>query len=261
MIGFLNERSLEEHVNWEAALRLFLDAAQELLAVQAPLMKDSTFFLDANFKKRFGSLSFRGDVQGLIRQVVFSERYYRCWRPGRTSVDVDEYLCDDPRLELRDESLGEATEVKLRDRALDAAVLSAADSEFRNQDQLAVSKNSSGNQALLRNITSLELVKRWLTQQRGYYAPDSRDSPKDFQTVLEKAPQRFRFTGKVERRGSRKIFEERETGRLYYVCDAHSGRSAHLEVFAANDQHLGKADINTGDVNVSQRIKGRTLKL
>jgi hypothetical protein len=167
MIGFLNERSLEEHVNWEDALRLFLDAAHQLSAVQAPLMKDSAFFFDPNFRKRFGSLSFRGDLQGLIRQVVFSERYYKCWRPGRISIEVDVYSCDVPRLELMDESLCEATEVKLRDPTQDAAGFSAADSEFRDREELAISNTSSGHQAVLRNITSVDLVKRWITQQRG----------------------------------------------------------------------------------------------
>ena len=261
MIGFLNERSLEEHGNWEAALRLFLDAALELSAVHTRLMKDSSFFFDTDFKRRFNSLSFSSDLQALIRQVVFSEKYYTCWRPQRVSVDVEDYSCDDPRLELRDESICEATELKLLDRALDAAILSAADSVFRDRAQVAVSKDSSDQQIALRNITSLAFVKQWITQQRGYYDPTSHDAPKDFQTILEKAPQRFRPTAKVARHGWRRIFEEMETGRLYYVCDAHPGHSAHLEVFSANRQHYGKADIDTGDVGLSTRVNGRTLKL
>jgi hypothetical protein len=258
MIGFINERSLEEHGNCERALLLFLDAAHQLIAIQAPLMKDSEFFSDAAFKKRFGSLSFPADVRGLIRQVVFSERYYKCWRPGRISTD-DIYSCATPHLDLLDESLCEATELKIRDPDLDVAALTAADSEFRHYEELVVSNSSSGHQVALRNITSFELVTRWITQQRGYYSPNSRESPKDFQTILAKSP-RFHPTGKVERYGSRQIYEDSETRRLYYVCQKHSGSSAHLEVFSPDKQHYGKADIDSAEL-ISPKIKGRSLKL
>ena len=59
---------------------------------------------------------------------------------------------------------------------------------------------------------------------------------------------------------SRQIFEEIDTGRLFYVCEPHPGGSAHLEVFMANE-HVGKADINTGEVDVSKKRAGRRLRL
>lgn len=82
-------------------------------------------------------------------------------------------------------------------------------------------------------------------------------APRDFQTVLQKAPHR---SGRVERRFSRRIFEEIATGRLYYVDEGHPGHSAHLELFSPNREHLGTADIVNGTLNAADRIAGRMLK-
>ena len=261
MIGFLNERSLEEHVDWEAALRLFLNAAQELSTIQTRLFRDSGFFFGGDFKRRFNSLGFPEDVRALIRQLVFSERYYNCWRPQRVSNDSDLYSCANPPLQTHDESICEAAEQKLRNTEWAISLVSAVDSAFGNQDQIQISKDASCQVAELRNATSITMVKQWIAEQRGYYDPSSSSAPRDFQTILEKSPERFSPTGKVERRCSRKIFEETETGRLYYVDDAHPGHSAHLEVFSPNHEHLGTADINTGEINVYKRVNGRRLKL
>jgi hypothetical protein len=261
MIGFLNERSLEDHINWEVALQHFLEAAQELLVFQTPLLKDSRFFMDANFKKRFNSLSFSNDLKPLIRQVVFSDRYFSCWRPDRVSNDLADYHCEAPSLRLKDESICEATELKIQEPKSDVAVFSAQDSLFGDRVELRVSRESSGEEMILLNLTSVSTVKVWITKLRGFYDTESHEAPKDFQTILDKDPSRFHATGKIARHGSRRVFEEIATGRLYYVCDAHPGHSAHLEVFSPSHDHVGKANIHTGVVNESLKVKGRTLRL
>jgi hypothetical protein len=262
MIGYLNERSLEDHVDWAAALRLFLAAAQELSVIQMRLFRDSDFFFGEDFKRRFNSISFSVEVRPFIRQLVFSERYYNCWRPQRISTAGDYYSCSNPRLRTCDESICEAAEQKLRHNESDIGLLSAADSEFGSRDQVLLSKDVTTQEAELRNSASITMVKRWIAEQRGYYDPSSSSAPRDFQTILEKAPERFRPTGKVERRFSRKIFQEIATGNLYYVDEGHPGHSAHLEVFSPNGkQHLGIADIDTGEINEFERVKGRQLKL
>jgi hypothetical protein len=103
-------------------------------------------------------------------------------------------------------------------------------------------------------------VQEWIAQQKGHFDPDANLVPRDFQTVLEKAPARFRRTGKVERRFSRRVFEETATGRLFYVDEGHPGHSAHLEVFDANRQHVGTADIKTGTVDTTKKVNGRELR-
>jgi hypothetical protein len=261
MIAFLNERSLEVFNDWSSCLSLFLVAGQELSTVTPLLYKDSGFFSHPDFKQRFNSLSFPKDQRALIREVAFGSRYYRCWRPDRVSRDSEDYFCSNPSLELRDESICEAAERKVANIQASVSLVSAHDSAFGHGLPVRVSKVSTAQTVEIGNATCLDAVKRWIASERGYYDPNSRSAPRDFQTVLQKAPERFRPTGNIERRFSRRVFEEIATGRLHYVDEAHPGLSAHLEVFSASGEHLGTADIHTGELNTSSRINGRRLKV
>jgi len=149
----------------------------------------------------------------------------------------------------------------LTDPGESLSLLSAPDSSFDHIDPIVVTKGSTQQSVDLRNATSIQLVKQWIVGQRGYYNPASTYAPRDFQTVLLRAPHRFHPTGKVERGFSRSIFEETARGRLYYVDEGHPGHSAHLEVFSANREHLGTADILNGTLNATNRVAGRRLKL
>jgi hypothetical protein len=261
MIGFLNERSLEEYGDWIASLTLFLKAAQQLLKIGSLRLKDSRFFSQPDTIRRFNALAFPKDQRALMQDLVFGSRYYNCWTQGRFSIEAENYACADPALDLLDESLSEAAERKLAQAAEAVSVLSAPDSAFRDKRLVTVSKLSSGQAVELRNASSVEAVMQWIVSERGYYDLNSQSAPLDFQTVLVKDPGRFHGTGRRDRRFSRRIFEEIATGRLYYVDDGHPGHSAHLEVFSANREHLGRADINTGAVDFTTRENGRTLKL
>jgi hypothetical protein len=261
MMGFLNERSLEEYGDWVTSLGMFLKAAQELANVGPSLFKDSRFFSRPDVVRRFNSLAFPKDQRALMRDLVFGSRYYKCWTPMRLSTETDNYACADPQLDLIDESLSEAAERKLAQAADAVSVLSAPNSAFQNKRLLTVSKLSSGQTIELRNATSVETVTQWIVLERGHYNLDSQSAPRDFQTVLIKDPARFRATGRVERRFSRRVFGEIATGRLYYVDEGHVGNSAHLEVFSANGEHLGTAEINTGELDVTAQVNGRSLKL
>jgi hypothetical protein len=265
MISFLNERSLEEHGNWLMSLQLFLKSAQQLSKVGSLLLKDSRFFARAEFLRQFNSIAFPEDFprdqRALLRELVFGNRYYRCWTPDRLSDEAETYSCADPALNLLDESLSEAAERKLVQAAEAVSLLSAPDSPFRDKRLVTVSKHSSGQAVELRNASSVEAVMRWIVSERGYYDVNSQSAPLDFQTVLVKEPGRFQGTGRRERRFERRIFEENDTGRLYYVDHGHPGHSAHLEVFSPNREHLGTADIDTGVVDFTTRENGRILKL
>jgi len=259
MLGFLNEQSLVGHESLESGLIFFLSAAQELSTTDAVLLKDSSFFFSGDFAKAFNRLGLPKDARALIRELVFGQRYYKCWRPQRLSDEADVYTCVEPKLVTHDTSICEAAERKIRDHNLSASIVSSADSPFRDVYRFLIRKNSTEQQAELRGLTSVEMVENWIAEQRGYYDSASSTPPKDFQTVLVKSRDRFRITGKIER-GGRKVFEEIETGRFFYVCSGHPGESAHLEVFSKNHEHLGKADINSAVVDDSKRINGRRLR-
>jgi hypothetical protein len=261
MAAFLNDRSLEAYNNWAGALTFFLFAAQELLPAGFSLLKDSRFFGDHSFSRQFNHLGLPRDQHALILQVVFGNRYYKCWTEDRASNEAERYTCADPSLDLVDESLSEAAERQFRQGADRVSILSASDSAFHNKKSINLTKNSTQQSVELRNAVSLDAVREWLAAERGFYDPASRSAPHDFQTVLVKQANRFRATGKFDRKFKRKIFEEIASGNQYYVDDAHPGHSAHLEVFSATGEHLGIADVNTGTLDVTDRVEGRKLKL
>ncbi|RRK00193.1 hypothetical protein Ga0100230_019720 [Opitutaceae bacterium TAV3] len=172
----------------------------------------------------------------------------------------DQYTCHNPQLTLQDESLAEAAEVGLQ-RAPDTGIVSASSSIHFSEGSIVITKTATRQVSKLKNVISLENIQRWVSQQRGYYDPRSKSAPKDFQTVLVKNPTRFRKTGNFYRGSDRRIYQEIETGHLFYVDDAHPGRSAHLEVFDSDGNHLGIADIHAGVIDSAQKVPGRTIKL
>jgi hypothetical protein len=261
MIGFLNEHSLQDHNDWRGALGMFFLVVHELRSAQAALFRDSRFFVSGHFKRRFNLIGFPKDQRAVVQRLVFSEEYCRCWTPARISNAESAYSCLKPPIDLKDESLCEAAETKNAHSEAAIVMISAFDSTFGGHDPVEVAKTDWNGAIELRNATSLAAIKEYIAEQRGYYDPVSRVAPKDFQTVLAKAPTRFRRTGKVERRSSRQVYEEIESGRLYYVDDAHAGQSAHLEVFSAAGEHLGVADVATGTLDEFRKVDGRRFRV
>ena len=262
MFGFLNERTLEPFNNWENALQFFLQVALELAqsGTQFRLRRDDEFFHKPEFTQRFNHLKLARDTRALVQQLAFTPRYYEAWRPERMSSDVDVYACAEPVIDLQDESASEAAERKLCEAGLEILLFGAKDSAFGSVQPVHINRKASPQPiATLTNVSEIESLKKWLSRQRGYYDLDSPASPRDFQTVLEKVP-RFSFTGKVERKFSRRVFLESSTGRFFYVDDGHPGRSAHLEVFSATYEHLGTAPIDSGILDTSTRVNGRKLR-
>jgi hypothetical protein len=138
-------------------------------------------------------------------------------------------------------------------------MVSSTGSAFEALKYFAMTEEDGGAVANLSNIASPEALLKLLAQQRGYYDPTSTEPPKDFETILVKAPERFVSTGKRHGQSDRKIYRELATGYLYYVDNLHYGASAHLEVFTAAGEHLGTANIETGELDASKRRSGRWL--
>jgi hypothetical protein len=259
MLSFLNERSLEPYTDWSASLTLFWRAASELGSAKVSLYRDSHFFESSLFKARFSALSLASDLRGLVREMVFGNRYFACWRPERQSNAEDVYQCVDPPTELLDESLAEAAERKFRDTDDEVSVISAADSAFASLDRVEIQKLVSGDLTHVMNIVSIDRVRAWIADQPGFYDRTSLFPPKDHQTVLEKQSERFIPTKHRELSG-RRIFREANTARQYYVDNLHRGLDAHLEVFDAGGSHLGEADVDSGTLVPRTAVKGRVLR-
>jgi hypothetical protein len=255
MIVFLNERSLEPYTDWGAALYLFWEAATDLTG-NALLLKDSCFFLGPDFKRRFqpSMAGFNPQIRAVLREIAFSERYWKCWRPSRVGEDDQLFVCENVGLELIDETLCEAAERDLRAKDTRVRTVSAPDSECGKHEWLSLRKVATAERAELPNGTSVGDVRKWIIDERGVYDPSSTVAPLDFQTVLVRDPTRFQRTNRMWHVAGRdrRIYMEIATANLLYVDEGHWGPSAHLEVFNANGDHLGEADIASGVLDASK---------
>jgi len=264
MVAFLNERSLEEHANWGAGLRLFWEAATELSG-KAELFRDSSFFFGPEFKQRLGHAlaGAPSELRPLLRQIAFSNRYWKCWRAERISGEDEVFCCENPRTLLRDESICEAAERKLRNGEMTIGVISIMGSTFSRKPRLYSVKQSTQNRVELRNADSVALVRQWIADERGYYDAASSSAPKDFQTILEKDSDRFQRTGRFQNVAGkdRRVYLEVCTGRRFYVDEGHPGHSAHLEVFDSDGRHFGVADIATGEVDITRKDNNKRMSL
>jgi hypothetical protein len=280
MIAFLNESSLAPYGDLRRGLILFWKAALELKSAEAERYKDSQYFQQVAFKKKFAALKLPPpppgaevedqdelekrlpqDLQGKLREVAFGDVHWQCWRPQRHSDEQDEFSCWEPQQVMRDNSLCEAAELKLQQAGSEVGIVNAEDSAFAKITRLKVSKVGSEQMAELLNFGSIKLVRRWIANQHGYYDPASTVAPKDFQTILEKDSDRFDRTHRYWNVAGkdRRIYKEKGTGRQFYVDEGHPGASAHLEVFNADGKHIGEANINTGVVDTSKCVEGRGI--
>jgi hypothetical protein len=191
--------------------------------------------------------------------MSFSERYWRCWRSERSSDSQEQYHCEPPGSELSDCSISEGAERMLLFEGDPVGVASAADSCFGQSDRIGAIKQRTSEASELVSISELGSWQKALASQPGHYDPAVNQVPRDFQTVLVKDSGRFRRTGRIEPGFGRKVYEEVSTGRLFYVDDGHPGHSAHLEVFDSLGVHLGIADIDSGELDSSHRVAGRSL--
>jgi hypothetical protein len=96
----------------------------------------------------------------------------------------------------------------------------------------------------------------WQCWQAQYHA-GLRRPPRDLETVLIEAD-RYVRVGRFERNGRRQVYRELGTNRLFYVDNKHHGLGAHLEVFDAQENHLGTADLH-GNVDATRAVNGRTI--
>lgn len=90
------------------------------------------------------------------------------------------------------------------------------------------------------------------------YTADAKRPPLDEQTILVNTDL-FEPTGKREQ--GRIRYRRKENGEIWYVDNAHYGRSAHLEVFDADGVHIGKCQIHDIKTFINRPTRGRTIEI
>jgi hypothetical protein len=180
------------------------------------------------------------------------------WRESPIHLADDSFVC--ANLQVRDTSLAELAERKLRSRELVAALINFPNSRYQSKLQLEVIKNEVDTSQLSCVEDGFQLAA-WLkeTLNLGFstYDYDSDEPPQDQETVLRDVT-RFRSAGLFQQ--GRRVHLEVDTRRYWYVDNLHSGCAAHLEVFDSRGLHVGESNLD-GDVDTSKRDAKKTIDL
>jgi hypothetical protein len=209
------------------------------------------------FLQRLNAL--RPDDRALYVPMLFGSALVGDWRPLAIAADA---VC---QLATEDEPVADCAicEVYEHRKALATiALVGHEHSSFVNRHSVGVTKVAPP-EALIEVLcgTALADFQRIATAWNCllvHYDVGLTRPPRDHETVLGRAPERFARVGRFERNGRRHVYRETATNRLLYVDNLHHGIAAHLEVFDANEFHLGTADLN-GDLDISTVVPGRTI--
>lgn len=215
---------------------------------------DSLAISDVDFLRKFNQLV--PEKRQLLAPTIFR---HRCWRPGYS--DGKKYSVGTDATSLAGLGICESFELDLRNDCL-ALFGSDRSSYFSNSTvKVTCVEPHAESREVPCATDSAGVVAR--ARAAGLlpheYDVEAPRSPRDWETALVDSI-RFEQTGRFELLGRRRVFRERDTGRMFYVDDAHSGPAAHLEVFDENGDHLGVADLQ-GSLKQGSQVAGRKFRL
>ncbi|MGK7931861.1 MAG: hypothetical protein AB4041_10570 [Microcystaceae cyanobacterium] len=175
-------------------------------------------------------------------------------------------MIDKSYKDAKDTSLAEVTERQLQNQTQIYLVINFSQSSFNcpHVDILdcctitVIKNNDEINPIELDSVDNKTGLENWIKAKILLYDSNSNYPPRDDQTILVK-PTRFTKTRQTPYQG-RSIYLEIDTQRYWYVDNFHYGLAAHLEVFDAQGNHLGEADIE-GNLDTSKQDSNKHLNL
>lgn len=169
---------------------------------------------------------------------------------------------DPPGDDVTDTSMAELAERLLCEAVKVGCLLNFVDSALKGPAALDILKNRNALAASVPSFETVQAFDTWLAGKRGaaqYDVTTATATPLDEQTCLVDLA-RFVPTSRPPQHG-RTIYEERTSGDLYYVDNAHKGTSAHLEVFTKRFVHRGDATLQGVLIpNTRDKRKDHTLE-
>lgn len=276
---FINEVSLEGQYLSNAE---FSQAIQQFITLltlvkkeinNSSVYKDSQTFLnyqaikEQNFQQSLNNL--RDKSQKLaFSNILFNKLNPIEWREQRMSNESDDFDClmsDQSYKDVKDTTLAEVTERQLQNQSRIYLVLNFAKSSFNCPHVgilgcctiTVIKNNDESNLIKLDGIDHKTGLKNWIEVKLSLYESSSTYTPRDQQTILSDQT-RFRKTNKTYH--GRSIYREIKTGRYWYVDNFHEGLDAELEVFDAQGNHVGEADLK-GNIDTSKRDPNKHLDL
>jgi hypothetical protein len=183
----------------------------------------------------------------------------RLWTVTQQHLEEIEYTCQGGS--ENGTSLAELAERVFQQQDLPCFLVNFAESRFSGSKQIEIDRQGNtdpANTIVLDAVESFEMLEEWAAARHYIPCPypmPSRYPPQDDQTILIDSA-RFERTKRIVQ--GRRVFRERDTGRLWYVDNLHTGARAELEVFDANGNHIGVANVD-GAIDESRRKRDRHI--
>jgi hypothetical protein len=259
---FLNERSLHTQFYDVADVAESLIRVNHLLSLISELLPEKRVFFDpqiyftqATNNRNFTSClhhipdkSARLQFKLLLNQQLAAIN----WRNEQMHAECSYIWAGQ---DVMDSSVAELAERSLQNEF--GFLLNFSPSDFSSGHCIEVQKDFS-EEVTLHSVNSEADLDQWcrLFPELGLtqYDPTCGRTPLDEETVLR---DRGRFQRTNLRNQERLVYLDRRTGHYFCVDNLHR-HGAHLEVFNANGDHIGEADLN-GAVDLSKADRAKNL--
>ena len=207
-----------------------------------------------NFQSSLNQIKEKSLKRSIIN-IIFNKVSPKDWQKERIHSEQDnfDYVDGEDYKDATNTSLAEATQRQLINLDSKYLLINFIDScfqcpnqEIRECNSISIVKNNdTENLIQLDSIDQKVGLQNWLEKScqlsQLNYDESSSSPPTDTQTIL-KDTHRFKRTKNLY--DGRTIYEEKETGYLWYVDNLHYGKSAHLEVFDnTGKNHIGESDL------------------
>lgn len=266
---FVNECSLHgqfhDIIEFEKAIRDFFTILTRLKATidAKSLWWDSQIYLCRAVNEQPFSASLKTLPDKSLRQALIdtlnNKLNVQDWRAKQVHSSDNIYLYQDEI--VTDTSIAELAERLLCDPNLVGLLINFLQSKFAGNVSIDVLKHDSETISVDCVETRIQL-ETWLEAKlklsQSQYDYTSKIPPTDSQTVLVKT-NRFIVSTLPPEHG-RKVYKEIFTGYYWYVDNYHIGYGAEIEVFNAQGDHLGVANLD-GVIDFSKRKKSRTIQI
>lgn len=277
---FINEVSLEgqylSNADFEKAIKEFISVLSVInnILKNSSVYKDSQTFLnyqaikDQSFQQSLNNLTDKSEKLA-FKNILFNKLNPIEWRNQRISNESDNFDClmtDNSYKDVKDTTLAEVSERKLQNQTQIYLLINFSQSCFNYPHdkiekccQIVVIKNNDEiNVIKLDAIDHKNGLENWIKTKLSVYDVNSNDPPRDEQTILSDTT---RFMKTHQQYDGKSVYREIETGRYWYIDNFHCGLAAHLEVFDAQRNHLGEADIREGNIDFSKQDPKKHLSL
>lgn len=247
---FINEHSLQGQYStpeeFTEAVRFFRSLFLTIQKIDGSIYKSEVVInyqaiRNEEFQASFNRIKNR-DLKIAFRDIIFNRLNPKNWQNDQFHLSDDKFTCQElNNANVTQSSLAEASERKLQNTDLTIILLNFIQSAFSGHSQVNIKKNQSDSVQLPcfeKNDSLLTFIQSLPT----YYNLESKDPPRDIQTILRNTERFEVVEGKFY--DGRKIYKEKRTNYYWYVDNFHYGESAHLEVFDRHGYHLGEATLN-----------------